>query len=238
MGSALTFPVEALVFCTIIFTAISDELGIPLTREVVNSFRGQVRVYGDDIIVPVEYVDVVIRYLEAFGLKVNSDKSFWNGKFRESCGGDYYDGEWVTPIRFRRMFPRTLRDADEMVSLCAFRNRLYSFGYWRTAKYIDDEYLRPLTRGDYNIVDETCADIGRHSVFAYRQQGIDPILHTPMVRGVRVRRTIPVSMLDGPGALLKFFLKQSEEPSQDEKHLERQGRTLVSGTKRGWIRPY
>jgi len=239
MGSALCFPVEALVFTTIVFTAIAHELNVPLTREVVNSFRGKVRVYGDDIIIPVDYVQSVIRYLEAFGLKVNSDKSFWNGKFRESCGGDFYDGEWVTPLRVRRDIPRSLTDVQEVVSLFSFRNQCYWAGYWMTAKFIDEKWLIPLTRGDYNIVDVTAAGLGRESVFPYRQQGLSAKGdHTPVVRGLRVRYPIPASPLDGPGALLKFFLKQGEEPSHDEKHLERQGRPLVSGIKRGWVRAY
>lgn len=238
MGSALCFPIEALVFATIVFVSIEQELNKPLTRRDINSFRGKVRVYGDDIIVPTDYVSSVIRNLEAFGLKVNSDKSFWNGKFRESCGGDYYDGEWVTPIRCRRQFPRKLTDAKEVVSLVSFRNQLYMAGFWQTAKYLDNTHIRPLTRGDWSIVDETCADLGRISVFPYRQQGMFSRTHTPAVRGVRVRYRIPASPLEGPGALLKFFLKQGDEPSQDERHLERQGRAVVVGIKRGWIRPY
>jgi hypothetical protein len=238
MGSALCFPVEALVFTTIIFTAIADELGKPLTREVINSFRGKVRVYGDDIIVPVEHVEPVIRYLEAFGLKVNSDKSFWNGKFRESCGGDYYNGEWVTPIRFRRTFPRRLADAEEMVSLYSFRNQCYWAGYWQVAKYIDETYLIPLSRGNYDIVDETCADLGRNSIFAYRQKGIDRWTQQPRVRGVRVRYRTPESPVSGFGALQKFFIKPGLEPSHDERHLTHQGRGTVVGIKTGWIRPY
>ena len=239
MGSALTFPVEALVFTTIIFTAIGDTLGKPLTREVINSFRGQVRVYGDDIIVPVDYVRPVIHYLEAFGLKVNMDKSFWNGKFRESCGGDFYDGHPVNPVRLRRPLPRRLADVQQVVSLYSFRNQMYWSGCWKTAKYIDDRYIIPLSRGDYPIVEETCADLGRASIFAYRQQGLDPFsMHTPVVRGLRVRYAVPESPVSGYGALMKFFLKPGIDPSQDENHLLRQGRPLVVGIKRAWIRPF
>jgi len=105
MGSALCFPMEAMVFTTIIFMGIARKQNVPLTRKTIKSFRGKVRVYGDDIIVPVEYVASVIELLEVFGLKVNSNKSFWNGKFRESCGGDFFAGTRITPIRVRRLFP-------------------------------------------------------------------------------------------------------------------------------------
>jgi hypothetical protein len=60
MGSALTFPVEAMVFLSMVFLGIESVVKHPLTRRDVRSFAGQVRVYGDDIIVPVEFVPSVI----------------------------------------------------------------------------------------------------------------------------------------------------------------------------------
>jgi len=67
MGSALCFPFEALVFATIVFVGIERELNRQLTQKDIESFYGRVRVYGDDIIVPVEYVESVVRELEALG---------------------------------------------------------------------------------------------------------------------------------------------------------------------------
>jgi len=111
MGSALTFPVEALVFATCAILGIERALGRQLTKKDVHRLRGQVRVYGDDIIVPVEYVHSVNEVLETFGFRVNFGKSYWTGKFRESCGGDYYDGHDVTIVRVRRIFPSSPRNA-------------------------------------------------------------------------------------------------------------------------------
>lgn len=48
-------------------------------------------VFGDDIIVKASYGAKAREILESVGLVVNSDKSFFNGKFRESCGGMYHD---------------------------------------------------------------------------------------------------------------------------------------------------
>jgi hypothetical protein len=241
MGSALCFPVEAMVFVTIVIAAIAKELCVPVNRKLIHDLRGKVRVYGDDIVVPVEYVRPVIDGLEAFGLKVNSHKSFWSGKFRESCGGDYYDGEWVTPIRLRRDLPRSLADGSEVVSLVAFRNLLYYGGYWRTVRKID-EWLEVLFKGHWSVVYPTAAGLGRLSfldyLIPYQDMRIHPRTHVPLVRGVRVRATIPESPISGSGALLKFLIKRSVVPSQDEKHLERQGRPKSVHTKLGWIRPY
>jgi hypothetical protein len=238
MGSALCFPIEAMVFLTIIVSAISYERGVLPNRELISSLRGSVRVYGDDIVVPVEYVPVVIRFLQLFGLVVNTDKSFWNGKFRESCGGDYYAGEWVTPVRLREDLPRSLRDVREVVGLVSFRNQLYQAGYWETARQLDKRIER-LFRGTYPIVEPTSTVLGRHSVcFDYEVEWADADLHEPLVRGYVQRSVTPDSTITGEGALLKFLIRRGLLPWQDPDHLERQGRPLVSSIKRGWKRPY
>jgi len=112
MGSALTFPIEAMIFSTIVFMAIAKaeakdnpELSATVDTDLVMRYRSRVRVYGDDIIVPVRFVHAVVDLLETFGLKVNSSKSFWTGKFRESCGKEYYNGHDVSIVRVRREFP-------------------------------------------------------------------------------------------------------------------------------------
>lgn len=105
MGSALTFPIEALVFATVVMLGVEQSRGKQMSRSDIQKLRGRVRVYGDDIVVPVEYAESVTRTLEAFGLKVNVNKSFWTGRFRESCGGDYYAGHDVTVVRLRQFFP-------------------------------------------------------------------------------------------------------------------------------------
>jgi hypothetical protein len=96
MGSSCCFPVEALVFWACAQAALRISSGDRQPRTVY--------VYGDDIIIPSTYAEVVIQGLELVGLKVNKDKCFVDGPFRESCGGDYYLGVDVTPIRLRKAF--------------------------------------------------------------------------------------------------------------------------------------
>lgn len=71
MGSALTFPIETLVFRSI----LCEILGIE-----------SVYAYGDDLIVPNVFYRQAIKALQDFGFKVNLNKSFYKGHFRESCG--------------------------------------------------------------------------------------------------------------------------------------------------------
>nr|UJQ85019.1 MAG: hypothetical protein 3 [Leviviridae sp.] len=237
MGSALCFPVEAMVFTAIVFAAIAYECRTPVNRKLIMSMRGKVRVYGDDIVVPVEYVQRVIQFLELFGLVVNKDKSFWNGKFRESCGGDFYDGEWVTPVRLRKELPRSLADVNEVVGLVAFRNLLYWNGFWKTARTLDN-HLSTLLKGRWKVVERTTAGLGRESVLPYQAEWLDPELHDPRIAGAIVRHKTPKSTTSGSGALLKFLLKRGVLPSQDANHLERQGRPVASRIKLQGIRPY
>ncbi len=235
MGSATTFPVEAMVFLTIIFVGIERSLNRPLTACDIQSYRSRVRVYGDDLIVPVEHVRSVVESLEDFGLKVNSRKSFWTGRFRESCGRDYYDGSDVTVTYCRRMFPEHRSNVPEVLSVVSFRNQLYFAGMWKAAAYLDT-FLKRLA--PFPNVAVTSPVVGRHSVLGYEIQKWCDNLHSPLVKGMVVRPTPRPSKLDDHGALLKFFLKRGDSPFFDPKHLERYGRPESVDIKIGWNSPF
>nr|URG16031.1 MAG: RNA dependent RNA polymerase [Leviviridae sp.] len=85
MGNGFCFPLETLLFAAI---AAASGAGIP-RRDFV--------VYGDDIIVRKPHFDAVLRNLRIMGFKANTDKTFSEGPFRESCGADWYAGEDVRP---------------------------------------------------------------------------------------------------------------------------------------------
>ncbi len=222
MGSALCFPMEAMVFTTIIFQAIAEELNRPLSRKLCKEFVGQVCVFGDDIIIPRRFVPAVVGRLEAFGFRVNSNKSFWTGRFRESCGRDYYDGHDVSIVKVRELLPARLAHVDEVISTVSLRNQLYQLGLWQTCQWIDKR-LESILRY-YPIVESTSSVLGRESAcFEPQAESIHPNYQIPLVRGWVVSAPLPVSTLDGEGALLKFLLKRGDKPL-DKKHLQRAGR--------------
>jgi len=237
MGSALTFPIEEIVFLTTIFYAIEEELGERLTLGDIKSFRDRVRVYGDDIVIPTDLVPPVVRSLELFGFKVNRNKSFWTGKFRESCGKEYYDGHEVTIFRVRRLLPAHRHDAPGVISLIALRNQAFMTGYWGVAGYLDT-----IIEGDlklpFPIVESTSPVLGRLSCLPYKEEREHEDYQHPLVRGVKVSTQIPASPLGDEYALLKWFLKRGVEPFFSPNHLERQGRPRVVGTKLGYGCPY
>lgn len=105
MGSAVCFPVEALVFWALLSGNVCTD----------------VYVYGDDIILPTEHVEHAITLLESFDLKVNVSKSCYKTPFRESCGGDYFRGFDVGYIKVRRLLGDSI---NSHMSVVGFVNEI------------------------------------------------------------------------------------------------------------------
>ncbi len=235
MGSALCFPMEAIVFATVIFLGIEKALNRRLTLKDIKSFKGRVRVYGDDIIVPVEYVSCVVAELEAYGFKVNKAKSFWTGKFRESCGKDYYDGHDVSIIRVRELLPSQRKHVTGIVSTVSLRNQLYKAGFWRTVKALDAMLERIIP---FPHVGEESPALGRHSFLGYETEKMCENLHKPLVKAMYVSARLPDSRLDDWPALMKWFLKRGDMPFADRDHLLRAGRPVAVDIKHRWLSAY
>lgn len=238
MGSALCFPFEAFVFTTVVFDAISRQLNQRITPALLDTFSEVVRVYGDDIIVPVEFVASVRDRLATFGFKVNVNKSYSDGNFRESCGGDYFFGEDVTPIRIRRMPPTERSHAREVVSWSKSQKLFYQRGMWKTASYLD-RHLRQIVK-HYPVVGERSSLIGRFSFLPPIGERDCPQLHRPIVKGYVLKGITPWSHAMEEAALLKFHLARSrfvDDAPLPDGHLERDGRDLAVYLKLGWGSP-
>jgi len=205
MGSALCFPMEAMVFTTLIFLGIQKSLNTTMNRNDVNRFRDSVRVYGDDLIVPVDHVHTVVQTLEHFGVRVGLDKSFWTGRFRESCGKEYFNGHDVSLVKVRQVLPHTTADATEVIATVALRNQFYLAGYWKTARWLDSRLMKILKYLPY--VAPTSSVLGRVSFLGYQAERMHPSLHSPLVRGYVVQAKAPSDKLGGYGALLKCLLR-------------------------------
>jgi hypothetical protein len=110
MGNATTFMVETLFFQAVI-TALCSQAGIP----------GTITTFGDDIVAPSKLMGVIPH--EGYGrhLRINADKSFWTGCFRESCGIYAYKGVDVTPLLVRGPY---VGDAISRVGLCDLFKRV------------------------------------------------------------------------------------------------------------------
>jgi hypothetical protein len=136
MGNATTFPVESLIFLSIAFAACLVDRRFYSHRaltESVKQLAGQVSVFGDDLIVPRDKVGKVVRLLTLLDFKVNDTKSFWTGRFRESCGVDAFGGTEVTPVYASTPFD----GAPESYASCIdTSNNLYRKFWVNAANYV------------------------------------------------------------------------------------------------------
>lgn len=111
MGNGYTFPLETLIFSCCVISAIQsygyrpERPGRDLDTDnpADRNRLGYWGVFGDDIICHRNVTDRVLRLLGLLGFKVNRDKSYVDGPFRESCGRDYYLGHDVRGVYIKTL---------------------------------------------------------------------------------------------------------------------------------------
>jgi len=131
MGSALCFPTMAISIFVLI-AAYMVGRGYSLQR-----IKADVTIFGDDVVVPTELAYEIVRVLERYGLKVNTDKCFIDSHFAEACGGDYFLGNQVTPIRIKRLWHDLRQEEDSantVVSLVESAHHFDELGYTNLAE--------------------------------------------------------------------------------------------------------
>jgi hypothetical protein len=133
MGSACTFPVESLGFLAVALAATITSRGLRCNSKSIKSLEGEVAVFGDDIIIPVDSRVLMVEALEVLDFKVNLAKSFWSGCFRESCGVDAFRGVDISPEYWRSP---TRSDPESISSALTVSNSFYKRCYWHAAAHI------------------------------------------------------------------------------------------------------
>lgn len=230
MGNALTFPVQSVVFAMLCIAAITDDLRRePRFRDVVRAARN-VRVYGDDIIVRTSHFHQVVAWLEAFGMRINHDKTFSEGFFRESCGVDAFMGVDVTPI-YLRLDPSSKLDPTSQVKLVETSNSLWENCYYTLSQALISNkkvrYFRnlPLKTRDDGFVGLTNRWNARtYNSWSSRYQ-------RPVTRAFSVRSKKFRDELDGYPALLKSLTTPLIGRAPDNlKKVSRKYSTMVVST--------
>jgi len=237
MGSALCFPVESMYFYTICVVALLAKLHLPVTDRNIFRVSRHVYVYGDDIIVPREHAATIVGYLQKYCCKVNVSKSHWNGKFRESCGMDAYDGIDVTPVYVHTMHPTGRRQARSLVSWVSSMNAFYKKGFMKTSSYIQKRCERYL--GKLPIVTETCSGLGRVLDAPLTTERWNRKLQRAEISAWCASPVRCTDELGGYGALMKSLLSLARSPKDgiqaiDADHLERSVRRDAVTLKRRW----
>lgn len=207
-GSACTFPVQTIVFSLLSVWAIA------LTRQKFDyaslaGFAQQVRVFGDDIIIPNDSYEVLTSLLETCLLKVNTSKSFTTGSFRESCGMDAYAGVEITPAYFRQLLGPAPTSLESIVE-CS--NNFFKKGFWHAANYIQKIvpmndlrkiFIKHMDSGAFGLT-SFCGSSASHLKTRFNSD-----LQIEEVQVLMIRNKITRTRGKGHGDLLQFF---SEEP--------------------------
>lgn len=115
MGNAFTFPIETIIFSCVV-SACYRAMDIPLRRGyslsckdseetggVLSKTLPNFGVFGDDIIARKDTHKLIMRLLTLLGFSVNTEKSFTKGPFRESCGGDFFNGHLVRGVYIKSL---------------------------------------------------------------------------------------------------------------------------------------
>jgi hypothetical protein len=202
MGNATTFPVESLVFLALAFGALAATDGVTPSGRWMRRQFGSVRVFGDDIVVPVRCYNVLSNLLGHLDLKVNKAKSFSRGRFRESCGLDAYAGENVTPVYVRR-FPST--GSASLVSVLSTSNQMHRAGWWIAAQAV----VGDLELGKLPVTSYGCGHLGIRSFSGPTLDHLPKRWNKGLQRNERrvlsAYQQKQSSHPDGSAGLLRFF---------------------------------
>jgi len=132
MGNGFTFPLETLIFSAVVSVAyhLAD---VKLVRNN-GSDVGNFAVFGDDIIVRRDVYHLTVRLLTLLGFKVNSDKTFVEGPFRESCGSDFFSGHFVRGVYFKSL--RSPQDRYVAINLLNDWSATTGISLWNSVQYL------------------------------------------------------------------------------------------------------
>lgn len=166
-GNGFTFELQTLIFYCLIQAMHINAYG---SKTVVS-------VYGDDVIVPVHHGKLVVDNLHKFGLKVNTEKSYVSGPFKESCGFDTLRGESVRPVYLKEFEPH---ETIYYVQFCNYIKRLndhlFNGNYYNLSEcrawrrclshiHRDNQLFGPASLGDGCITVPTKPDDYKHAVW-------------------------------------------------------------------------
>lgn len=160
MGNGYTFELE-----TLLFAGIAE--GLSIAMGLSPRAGSGIWVYGDDIIVDAELSQALLSCLKFFGFVPNERKTFTDGPFRESCGGDFFLGE---PVRAHYVKKDPIEPSDWISLANGLRrlqngpcdhfdwSRLYGRAWRRAIDPIPNHIRRlrgPSSLGDIVIHDRT-----------------------------------------------------------------------------------
>lgn len=179
MGNGFTFELESLLFYAAAM-AVVEYMGVD---------DRTVSVFGDDVILPGSCIELYTSFCEYLGFRVNTDKSFSDGQFRESCGAHYFDGVDCKPVFLKERLSNveTVYKLANGIRLLAHRSGHSDFcdakysGCWSHLVERVPESLRimvPTTAGDVGFIsnfDEARPTRARYGIEGYYYRSLASI---------------------------------------------------------------
>lgn len=165
-GSRLTPILQSCFFLAILWTAC-DLAGEP--RDV--------SVYNDDLICRRNVAETAAQLLKLCGCTVNDKKSFVDGPFRESCGGEYLNGFDVTGVYWPRHAIRkpgsktSDRTLEWLQTISSMQHKLYCFP--TTRQILEREVLSVIPDMTYSPVASECDDLWARWIDEYQSMRLE-----------------------------------------------------------------
>jgi len=169
-----------------------------------------------------------VNWLEAVGLKVNGDKSFLAGNFKESCGVDAFRGVDITPLYLKHRPDQSVASPTAIAGFIAFSNNTWKRGLYETSTWVRN-LVEDLLGKSLPMVSEFSGAFGWHSRLDTMHS------HKWCVRTHRfLTRTlvlVPIKRddrLDGYAALLKCLSQPQEEDALNELPLHKREKEVFT----------
>lgn len=211
-GNATTFPIQSIVYATACITAYLFERRLSLCRKNILKACREVRVFGDDLIVPKDCLVTLYLILSFLGLKVNMSKTHEDGWFRESCGMDAFKGHNVTPVYVNNL--RYESTPTSLSSVVDTSNNAMKSGLFSLAVALQDEIFKvskpslfPITNGELG-----CLHLFSFGPERYQSVKVSRTLQRSETLGYQVTSRQKLQKRDNELSLLQYFV---EDPAPD-----------------------
>lgn len=123
MGNGYTFALQTILFTCVVLAAF--RLSGMAPRFPRGLEYGNFGVNGDDIVVPTAITPKVLQLLRLLGFVTNKAKTFVEGPFRESCGGDFFNGRNLRGVYIKTLnCPQDIYSAINQLNLFSTRTGL------------------------------------------------------------------------------------------------------------------
>jgi hypothetical protein len=140
MGNGFTFQLESLLFYAIAKSCVEY-----IQRSVPNAGSDTVSVYGDDVIIPCNCLEIFSVMCGFYGFTINMKKSHFSSFFRESCGSHFIMGADAKPVYLKGHL-------SDVLSVYRMANSVRRFAHRRLNKMGCDARFRSLFDRLVNLV--------------------------------------------------------------------------------------